>query len=256
MKKTLITLAALAMASVASAADMGVGIADATYQNPGSTGTSQLTNTQFSNAQADFTLQLVIDWDKMMSSVASTWQSPTLIMAGANSDMWYKMGLGMWIKDETNLYLSLRHESSVETLTIDGLTSGGDSNDSILFTNDMKNTYTDANGMLTLFASHDSTAKTLTLFVVNADGSLSSAVADVKQVDAWPNNSNGTYTHLQVTAGDTSSMEGVITSISTFNEAMDQHAVKYYMQTSIPEPATATLSLLALAGLAARRRRK
>ncbi len=254
MKKTLITLAALSMVSVAAAADKGVGIADATYLNPGSDTTTTLTSTQFSNAEADFTMQIVLDWNAAVSDLG-VWDHQSYVKVGTNTDMWYSLSLGLFHGDtdekKDNIYVQMYQENARDN--IQGSTLGGDSTSAAF----SRAEYMNENGQLVLFASYDHSEKTFTLFGVKKDGlTVTSGYIDAAQVSDWPNGGTGTYMKMQAIPDVDVNLTNVIDSISTFNEAMTSANVSYYMQTSIPEPATATLSLLALVGLAARRRRK
>ena len=105
---------------------------------------------------------------------------------------------------------------------------------------------------LTLVVTADST-KTLTLdFYINGDliGSSSTAgatnfVNETAKIVAFGNYANETISN----GGAPTNIDNIL----VYNRALTAGEVKAL---TIPEPATATLSLLALAGLAARRRRK
>lgn len=58
--------------------------------------------------------------------------------------------------------------------------------------------------------------------------------------------------------GNGRDVDGTVTfeNVVVWNRALDAVEVQSLVVRAVPEPATATLSLLALAGLAARRRRK
>ena len=105
----------------------------------------------------------------------------------------------------------------------------------------------------TLTFVSDATAKTLTGYV------------DGEQVGQWENwNPDGGIGGLQLAqrfGGGRNDIEGFsIDNFTVWNRALDVNTVSSLIVSSpsenVPEPTTATLSLLALAGLAARRRRK
>ncbi len=281
MKKTLIVLAALAMASVASAAELNReeitanGIADETYTNPSiGTDTSAAIQNDYSGTAGDFTMQIVIDWATALDGLLD-YNGKSSITAYTGSAHWWPVGLTLF-KDSSawdgvmddNLYmgfLSATDNNTPAAVKNTRPASGGLAGDAdnVAFT---KADYMDANGKLTIFASYDSTADTFTLYGVKKDGSVASAYISTSQTlkdndYKWLEIVAGTYQKMDDRSdvslvGTTADLTGVIDSITVFDQAMSADNIKYYMQTTIPEPATATLSLLALAGLAARRRRK
>ena len=98
----------------------------------------------------------------------------------------------------------------------------------------------------TLTFVSDATAKTLTGYV------------DGEQAGQWgnwnPDGGIGGLQFAQLFGGGRNAIEGFsIDNFTVWNRALDANTVSSLI---VPEPTTATLSLLALAGLAARRRRK
>ncbi len=268
MKKTLIVLAALAMASVASAASTpnnGVGIADATYTTP--TGIVD----EFSGVKGSFTMQLVLDWDTAMTNLGD-WKKKTEISTATGTALWNPLNVRLFKHEDSNvnaLQVAFGHSeggdgtnpSPVQNIT--PLASSNLDTDIVTDKTSLQlnaSDYKNADGKLILFTSYDASANTFTLFALRNDGYISSYYFNTTM-----NLANDDYKYVamrqidgtgSVVTGSIANPGNAIESIAVFDHAMDKNAVKYYMQTSIPEPATATLSLLALAGLAARRRRK
>ncbi len=117
-------------------------------------------------------------------------------------------------------------------------------------------------GMLTMVWSRPGNYTTLDVYVGDTHvGAITStltnetftAFLNVLSVGGKGTTNSGSHTNSYTAASsaDLLGMQVVTGSV------MDDAAIKSYIQTvPVPEPATATLSLLALAGLAARRRRK
>mgnify|MGYP003297774286 CR=1 FL=1 len=100
--------------------------------------------------------------------------------------------------------------------------------------------------------SYASESNTVTLYV---NGESKGALT-LEDPFATPND-DGMYIGAGSTNGGQDDFVGQIAHFQIITgTALDADGVKQYASTIIPEPATATLSLLALAGLAARRRRK
>ncbi len=202
-------------------------------------------------------MKLVLDWNEATSSLLD-YNGKTEIKIGTGSAFWYEHGLKLFRDSDPesdSLYVGLVVDNKDATPTQGSGASLSEVNGvtSVQFTS---TDYKTEDGKLILFFSYDPNADTFTLSGLKNDGltvthSYASHTYNVASND---------YQYLQVVAGKngdaTADMNNVIESITTFDEAMGANAIKYYAQTSIPEPATATLSLLALAGLAARRRRK
>ncbi len=243
MKKTLITLAALAMASVASAAN---GVANTMVDNP----TGTLSGT-YSAAGGDLTMIAVLDWDTVMGGVLEgyTWDHrANAITIGVGDGMWWQNSL------------SLFHNSNDSTKLEFGVATGDGSG--VTLSNNSG--YGDA-GNITLNATDHTIDGKLTLAYTYTDGFVT--------ISALKNDGTTWSTATATLENDTTATgrwdlsgnsfdrivlkDGIgVDSLMVFDEALTGTALTYAVQTSIPEPTTATLSLLALAGLAARRRRK
>ncbi len=253
MKKTLITLAALAMASVAQAvtledADLRV---PAPEQNEGA-------NTTISTNQA-YTMTLVIDWDTALSTVGNWSNKATIVEVGSVNNGWWSTQLRMFDDEKTGLQVGIRFNKDTDgdgtgewldlhedngnvTVTSSGITNTGKGN--ILFD---KATYC-VNGTLTLTWTFDGT-DTYTLSALKNDGTLGTATLVAKEGTLWDSigAEYGKVTFPAVT--------GFVEDAAAFKGVLGKDDI-IAVSKAIPEPTTATLSLLALAGLAARRRRK
>ncbi len=232
MKKTLITLAALAMASVAQAdiftdnlklADWDV-TAKETY------------DTTFSNGGA-YTLTFALDWNAVVSEIPSL-DNKTLIQMGSTPSDWFKSAVDLNVNG-TDITVSARVDYS------------GGWHDFVEITFDKDSFCID--GLLKLSVSFDGT-DTYTLSAMKADenNTIVSASADNPYED-W-NLAGAGQTYGKVLIGHGISGD-VVDSMLAFDTVLDEAGLKAASK-AIPEPTTATLSLLALAGLAARRRRK
>ena len=103
--------------------------------------------------------------------------------------------------------------------------------------------------------------KTLTFFLTSQNGTATLYSLDytnaVVQIAAQTGMATGVVTGLHVGHWGTNASQNTGNmSIALYTGVMDTVAMQNIAGKIIPEPATATLSLLALAGLAARRRRK
>ncbi len=219
MKKTLITLAALAVASVAQAAYL---------------------EENFSGVDSAFTLKITLDWDAAISSLGD-WSSKSTITAYTGSAHWWPLGITLFKGhdgDADHIYagfLSATNDNTpahVNPTQGSGASMPGDKAN-IEFTPE---SYKNTDGELVLYVAYDPTADQFSITSPLNNG-LDSTWAYISTTQELSSND---YKWLEVSAPD-----GVVKSIETYNYAVP-----------VPEPATATLSLLALAGLAARRRRK
>ena len=188
--------------------------------------TDSLTN---SFASGDFTLSLDVN-----SFTANNWQAlVSLYSVGGHGD-----NKCLQVGVNTSGQLAVFNEVAGQTgfASIDtagnimtGLTSGFSGAATLTLVSDMTNT------------------KTLYVYV---DGKL------VGSHSNWTATTNQALMGLQIGAsfgGDRAFPEAEISNITLWNKALSSTEVKGLL---VPEPTTATLSLLALAGLAARRRRK
>ncbi len=202
MKKTLITLAALAMASVASAADKPITL---TIPTGG--------NFYAGSFEQDF-------------KIDSGNFTETVLMAywGSNSN-----------HPEANAYF-IKAENNLVTITVGrGSFASSSSSEGVI---DSAWTWhsTDYKSGTFDFVKDDTLLTTYTLKVTGGDQSQQVSVLDCD---------GNTLLALEAYAGNMNGGDGNTVLIAQMNR-----------QFAIPEPTTATLSLLALAGLAARRRRK
>ncbi len=216
MKKTLITLAALAMASVASAAD--VTSSTGFFAGEDSTTMSNLSvGTYAESYEFTFTLECSLSADTL---VAAYWHgSHTDNGAHAfvidSETMTLKVGLGSF----GSTIGSINNREDLNTWT---WTSYADDASAYSRVGTFDTTLTVGTTYTVSLTSNTAKKQTATLSWIDADNVAQTATA---QYDGRMN-------------GDASwAGSGVVTKV-------------------VPEPTTATLSLLALAGLAARRRRK
>ncbi len=179
-----------------------------------------------------------MDWDVLMSDVISeAWDNRTDILTTYNTSAWsnasWKQGVTLFRGDSaTTLKLGIHKDY------IDQAITGGDGYNLTLteagygIDGKLALAYTFSGGVVTVAAlQNDGTTWTTGSF----DTTWSPSAMEFIEIGA----------------------NGVIDSLVTFDEALTGDALTYAYKTyTIPEPATATLSLLALAGLAARRRRK
>ena len=104
--------------------------------------------------------------------------------------------------------------------------------------------------------AYDHTDNTVELFVNGtSEGTITLGNTMVGQGSSNPNNT--VYFGAASSVDAQNNFDGMVAHFQVITgQALGADAVKQYASTIIPEPATATLSLLALAGLAARRRRR
>ncbi len=245
MKKTIITaLLALGLAAGASATDV---TADYSYTLADFSGSGAQTlkadSSNYSNIVSDnhqFTMTLVLDWE-FLSSMTETATYRTAELS-YNNNISTKVSLGIRT-DSSGTHLKLA-QSNTDLLTLtltedyvrDGLVT-------VTMTVDTNN---DANRfrMLVLNKEENGTDWVATA-AVHSEGASSASTTyrgtnEFNQV--WLNGATkGAIKALYISDENTSDLASLAESAYAAN---------------IPEPTTATLSLLALAGLAARRRRK
>ncbi len=254
MKKTLITLAALAMASVAQAAD-------AVLVDTDPAAAATYTGTVFSTNKA-FTLTMVLDWDAALDSTHDWQNKLTFVQASSNDNGWWSQALYLFnggtgsttlsagFRVDKDGWMDLNTDSYPNTYHI--TTTGGMTHGAGNATLDNATYCVD--GTLNLAYSYDGN-KTFTLSVLKADGTLATMSATYD--DLWTPGDE--YGRLALGGSVT---EGVITSVSAYQSVLGSEEILSVLTPvtpdapQVPEPTTATLSLLALAGLCARRRRK
>ena len=263
MKKTLITLAALAAASVAIAATP-TPTEDVT--NPGSN-----VNTTDSTS---FTMIAVMDWDTLYAALPRSeyWGGSKndfgymYAVNGANTQVAKGFAL---IKDTDSGNIcsfisewkgAYTYVNATGTITSNSLTL---SNDKATLVFDKAGYAND--GELALSLSYDSSTRSFTLGALKSDGKTMGAIT-LQMAEGWFGSMSQTYTAADLEG----SLNGKVEQFQWYDSALgttDLAAVTAALVApvtppgggeggAIPEPATATLSLLALAGLAARRRRK
>lgn len=234
MKKTLLTLSLLAVSSLAAKA---AGWSDSyVYSENGTAITLGSTTTAF-------TAVAVVDVDAMKS----------VMLAGASNtkytliDAWQARAEGA---DGNEIGLQTNFSSNNNKITSSGLY--GTWNQGNAYSFGMNNGFqteafwTNVDQASVVLTYGDSTGTTAIFTAVKNDGSVTSLGG------TWNSELKSSGMQIDKFTFDSSIVKQsfVFSSISTVDQA------KTLGYTVIPEPATATLSLLALAGLAARRRRK
>ncbi len=229
MKKTLITaLITLGMAASASAA---LTLEDATlsysqYDSAQDGLTFSGDFSTLSGTRAEFTMTFVLDWNQLQT--LTTTDTALAVMTDGNS---LNTGVGICLDDgelvAKTWYTGARSSS----------------------TNSLEN-YVSENGLLVLTVRH------------NANGTR--LIPGTQSATYWTDGSlkwqNAQFDGLTIN----STLAGAIESFYVFNSSVtDDEVVSLTtaayaaaLANAVPEPTTATLSLLALAGLCARRRRK
>ncbi len=220
MKKTLITLAALAMASVASA-DVTDVYTSEQLEAFNTNGTLTLTNAI--TFDYDWTLSATVDLKGSYTSQANFWGGAALSTGNnaGSSNVLFRL----WQPDGSHSWRE----------TVYNLNGGSDStfgtNPSIRFS-----------GETDISLSYDASEQ---LFTVTIAGQYQTSNAEDAELTPYTGTLTATIPNTYA----------AITTLSTStNDSNSVTALSY--TSAVPEPATATLSLLALAGLAARRRRK
>ncbi len=258
MKKTLITMAVLAVAPAAYSLELSEAVfsedslARDTYDVSGVSG--------------DFTLTLSLDAQALVSLFSDQSKLTTVASANVSSTTNYVVLGGASSANYGGLYTSKDYDLPAGTgvtlanangnRTSPGDVSGYSRLDSLR--NVSAASYTAATLTMSVAAIHDDNplpeglATKGTLVVLSLTGT-----------DGTVSNYAGTVDGLKWTSGDTtvdsvSFNRNLVERAYLFDNAVgvsDAVALNAAVQ-AVPEPATATLSLLALAGLAARRRRK
>ncbi len=247
MKKTLITLAALSMVSVASAAN---GVADdwatdyeissGRYWAPGCT--------DYGTTANSYTWIAVLDWDTAVSNLG-IWSDKSRIYATDNRNTTAALGFSLFKNNDGDIQFMFS-EHNGKDLWVD--TASNYATTQFKKTDGSSTVLTETNyanqGKLVLSFSYDDTNKIYTMGALTASGDVHTLT--VQKESTWDVLA---YNGIDLKNHTTS----IVESLAWYdNTALTGTSLQYAMQTAIPEPATATLSLLALAGLAARRRRK
>ncbi len=223
MKKTFITLATLALASVASAADYTL-----TVPTGG--------NFWAGDYEFDFIVgQSVADMIDTGSSmvIASYW--------GGAKDLYDNIPASY----HANAYVLTKGEDGALTLTV--------GRGAYASTNDLGSTWAPDLTSTWTFASGNTDKSTFTTTIEVGTRYTISSNGDSQDEDKDGDGYMGQVVTL-------STVDGVLETASWYKGNMNgggaETAMQAYFNPLVPEPTTATLSLLALAGLAARRRRK
>ncbi len=245
MKKTLITaLIALGLAASASA----VTLSDAVLKETGTIASSYTgdfsamldsTTSGVTGQYPNLTIMLVLDLDTLptFTSAAPSADTQLFTLSGTKtSDNTTMTGIGM----------GLSRFAASDANTIAWTTWQGDKNGTWA-------------GRFEEYAASGKTVLTMVLDSAGAHVSVSNGITQQTANNATgPRYSGVDYT--TITFGTAENIFGAIDGVYIFDEALTASDIKTLsaqaIAASVPEPATATLSLLALAGLAARRRRK
>ena len=233
MKKTIIALLALGGVSMGATLDEGAAFTSSTYT----------IDSSWDEAGASVTLLLnVEDFANLFDTATSTARPVFVSMSGSDTHI---IGLEAHEGDRIT-----GASGVVAGGTYDNMyTMNGDDGDSVAAIDWSK--VTSAALTMALETSTSGTAWSLT--VLNSDGTYTSKSASLVGL-RW--SSMGDITNIAIdTAVVTQAyaFDGFIKGDSAY--ALNKAAIEV-ATTTVPEPTTATLSLLALAGLAARRRRK
>ncbi len=265
MKKTLITLAALA-ASVAQAADVTSETWDSLIYNSADPKTeNSITWT------SSLTMNPVLDWEAAHSvlgggrafiyavdgSHASAALGFSLVNEGTTSTATnysaYIMrhnGTGQYSLDNAALSYTMEDGAlAIESIDYSNMTTHdghmGGSDVAMYFA---QATY-ENEGKLALAIAYDDSTRTFTLGALTATGGLN--YVTITMTEAWQTSTNN-FRGYDLKDNAVNAIEQVL----VFNTALSNDQIAAVAAEVVPEPTTATLSLLALAGLAARRRRK
>ncbi len=254
MKNSLAILAALALASVASASTV-LTLDGAALREDGGTYTDTA-NKISTSGYAHCSLTFVLDAPKFISAVqADPFQLTQITTVNFGSD-----SVGLAIKADNTYGTGLYG------------TWGGNNTLYAFWTDGRGATQTELSKLKAYFADHSDTTYTYAALTYEITGTTTSNTAESTGATVYLTlvDSEGNLTNLYgLNGGLKGSGLGDVTSF-TYNTALVRYitvdntvldataaaaANMNAIKDSIPEPATATLSLLALAGLAARRRR-
>ena len=249
MKKTIIAL--MALASIASAASIGYDeMTDAQKTGVKKNWNDPLTLTSSSDEWANVStgLSFTISFDISNINVSSTDSTIASFAGSHNANGWDDGKLLVRMSDSGSLTLINSHGTSTNSWSeyFDGSTFG----------NATVSAYSCDLG---LTSAESITSVTTYTLVSNADDKTFTIYKNGTQIDQWTNwNTDTGLTGLQLGGrfGGGNKLSGNETvdfdNVTIWDKALTTAEVSSII---IPEPTTATLSLLALAGLAARRRR-
>ncbi len=237
MKKTLITLAALAMVSVACAATYTDTYTATDFNtdasnDDGSWKVLTLTNTLDNSCDWILTATITIGTDSY-----NTWGTPAL---ATGDNVFSKSGLQVYLSNKD-------YQGTVEHPLKTGWFSGEH--------DDVTMSGTHAGDVLTLTYSFDKDGGDNGTGLLHIDYTLQ------RNGTTYTDDNSSWYTNTDVANMNALNISKVSTTIGTADLegwTLDSLTVTRTLADTpaVPEPTTATLSLLALAGLAARRRRK
>ncbi|MBR5875561.1 MAG: PEP-CTERM sorting domain-containing protein [Akkermansia sp.] len=235
------------MASAAS-----VALDDALY-------TSSSDITGITNISGSFSYTLNFDVAAMQSILGQKENGavrPMLAIADNN----YDMGLAMALNNTGFVGTYNYNSSEMTNLTMSGskaenrqpMTTNGSTPATNAFanaeTNSLNSKFDELTGLAVTFSHTNKTSSSLYITLTFSDGTKSELYG-INTGFKW-SNGVGKLNNLYIN-------EDYITDVYLFNSAVDKNnAFDLNAAAIVPEPATATLSLLALAGLAMRRRRK
>ncbi len=256
MKKTLMALtAALAGLSSATTAE-GAGLSDAFYSNFDLTTSSNADLTSYAKS-GDFSVTLTLNASDVATAMDSSTLSVLFTMQGQGADVDTSNVIGL-VTGKSNLsgdsqegfFVSHRDVASLgATTTGNGDRYGFPNTSTMSYLGNVD--FSNVTDMVLTFVfdrGDNATSSTITTYlsylsegvVTNITGSRTAAEGHMLNGNfgtlAW----NSTY----------------VDSIYVFDSALSSADAQQINTALVPEPTTATLSLLALAGLAARRRRK
>ncbi|MCD8071356.1 MAG: PEP-CTERM sorting domain-containing protein [Akkermansiaceae bacterium] len=233
MKTTLVTAAlCLGLAASASAIDL----ANAVYSTVSSEGFTNLTDTTFSSAGSNrdlTTIVVVLDYSTVTSLIDSgDLSSATTLFTFSNSN-----------GNSIAVSISGSQSESGEYTLIANIASGSYSKDS---------------GNLLSTTSYDAETGTITFSVQTMDGNNGTRIYAADGTVYWSQQKirwgKATDGYNQITYSSTDALLAVYAFDSALSSA-DITSVSAQAAAAVPEPATATLGLLALGALALRRRR-
>ncbi len=222
------------------------------------------TEKAFSKDKA-FTLTFVINWQNALDYVGDWNNKKEIVNVGSFSNGWWKQGLQMfdnnttlqvgiyYWKDTTNNGVDDSTKNAIHTdisgcCTVtgsEGLDLGGGN---IAF--DQKTFCVD--GRLVLTYTFDG-SNTFTLSALTTKDTLATATITTNDGVLW-DSIGAEYGYLDFPAHATEN--SIVNQVVAFKGVLSTDDILAISKDVIPEPTTATLSLLALAGLCARRRRK
>ncbi len=231
-----------------------------------------------------YTMTMVLNWNNATTGDTKIggWEdnvrpNTDIAVAGWSDETWYKSGINMFIGGNGALYAGIMVDSDGGRKLM-GNTSDGNGGTYGTISTSEGLTVSDGNLKLTSDYAIDTNVGKKVVLTLTYNGSDTFTLSALKQVEVA--DAPGTYTYtldtmtatfdpewsfthwLTGTAQEIDTIaisnveDGVVEHVLAFNRALTVDEITAVSIYVIPEPATATLSLLALAGLAARRRRK